>query len=94
MIKRYCWKQNERQQSSKQNLGPDIPIRGRRTYQQGRRNHIRIFSYIPKGGTYQREGGIKVKVKDLKPKRIKDYLECKISQRSPTLLKYLLFNDS
>ncbi|KAL4385366.1 hypothetical protein GQ457_15G019110 [Hibiscus cannabinus] len=37
---------------------------------------------------------IKVKVKDLKPKRIKDYLECKISQRSPALLKYLLFNDS
>ncbi|KAL4296377.1 hypothetical protein GQ457_12G000140 [Hibiscus cannabinus] len=59
-----------------------------------RRYRIRIFSYIPKGGTYQREGGIKVKVKDLKPKRIKDYLECKISQRSPTLLKYLLFNDS
>ncbi|KAL4317787.1 hypothetical protein GQ457_18G009220 [Hibiscus cannabinus] len=27
------------------------------------------------------------------PKRIKDYLECKISQRSPALLKYLLFND-
>ncbi|KAL4333959.1 hypothetical protein GQ457_07G007890 [Hibiscus cannabinus] len=41
-----------------------------------------------------REGRIKVKVKDLKPKRIKDYLECKISQRSPALLKYLLFNDS
>ncbi|KAL4284012.1 hypothetical protein GQ457_16G018080 [Hibiscus cannabinus] len=29
---------------------------------------------------------IKVKVKYLKPKRIKDYLECKISQRSPALL--------
>ncbi|KAL4309827.1 hypothetical protein GQ457_01G000090 [Hibiscus cannabinus] len=31
-------------------------------------------------------GRIKVKVKDLKPKRIKDYLECKISQMSPALL--------
>ncbi|KAL4319852.1 hypothetical protein GQ457_18G007930 [Hibiscus cannabinus] len=29
----------------------------------------------------------KVNIKDLKPKRIKDYLECKISQRSPALLK-------
>ncbi|KAL4352829.1 hypothetical protein GQ457_06G009180 [Hibiscus cannabinus] len=29
----------------------------------------------------------KVKVKDLKPKRIKDYLECKNNQRSPALLK-------
>ncbi|KAL4342329.1 hypothetical protein GQ457_08G016430 [Hibiscus cannabinus] len=28
-----------------------------------------------------------VKVKDLKPKLIKDYLECKISQRSHALLK-------
>ncbi|KAL4303426.1 hypothetical protein GQ457_10G006790 [Hibiscus cannabinus] len=28
-----------------------------------------------------------VKVKDLKPKRIKDYLEYKFSRRSPTLLK-------
>ncbi|KAL4271695.1 hypothetical protein GQ457_13G028800 [Hibiscus cannabinus] len=42
---------------------------------------------------YQRERRNKVKVKDLKPKRIKDYLECKNSQRSPALLKYLLFND-
>ncbi|KAL4317894.1 hypothetical protein GQ457_18G011280 [Hibiscus cannabinus] len=32
-----------------------------------------------------------VKVKDLKPKRIKDYLECKFSRRSPTLLKLLYF---
>ncbi|KAL4297173.1 hypothetical protein GQ457_12G018810 [Hibiscus cannabinus] len=36
---------------------------------------------------YQRGGRNKVKIKDLKPKRIKDYLECKISQRSPALLK-------
>ncbi|KAL4283097.1 hypothetical protein GQ457_16G021230 [Hibiscus cannabinus] len=57
-------------------------------------NRIRIFSYIPKGSMYQREGRIKVNIKDLKSKRIKDYLECKISQRSPALLKYLLFNDS
>ncbi|KAL4347364.1 hypothetical protein GQ457_17G006780 [Hibiscus cannabinus] len=79
---------------TKQKRSPDIPSRGRRTYQQGRRIHIRIFSYIPKRGTYQQESRIKVKDKDLKPKRIKDYLECKISQRSPALLKYLLFNDS
>ncbi|KAL4342243.1 hypothetical protein GQ457_08G031610 [Hibiscus cannabinus] len=45
-------------------------------------NHTRIFSSIPKGSAYQREGINKVKVKDLKPKRIKDYLECKISQRN------------
>ncbi|KAL4311808.1 hypothetical protein GQ457_01G013470 [Hibiscus cannabinus] len=57
-------------------------------------NCIRIVSYIPKGSMHQREGRIKVNIKDLKPKRIKDYLECKISQRSPALLKYLLFNDS
>ncbi|KAL4295307.1 hypothetical protein GQ457_12G010720 [Hibiscus cannabinus] len=54
----------------------------------------RIFSNIPKEiVVYQRGGRNKVKVKYLKPKRIKDYLECKISQRSPALLKYLLFND-
>ncbi|KAL4291322.1 hypothetical protein GQ457_14G016260 [Hibiscus cannabinus] len=47
----------------------------------------RIFSNIPKEGVYQRGVKNKVKVKDLKPKRIKDYLECKISQRSPALLK-------
>ncbi|KAL4282285.1 hypothetical protein GQ457_03G028970 [Hibiscus cannabinus] len=40
----------------------------------------RIFSNIPKGSAYQRGVRNKVKVKDLKPKRIKDYLECKISQ--------------
>ncbi|KAL4278222.1 hypothetical protein GQ457_03G015770 [Hibiscus cannabinus] len=34
----------------------------------------------------ERRPGI-VKVKDLKPKRIKDYLEYKFSRRSPTLLK-------
>ncbi|KAL4304479.1 hypothetical protein GQ457_10G009970 [Hibiscus cannabinus] len=50
----------------------------------------RYFHPRPK----DREGRIKVNIKDLKPKRIKDYLECKISQRSPALLKYLLFNDS
>ncbi|KAL4387620.1 hypothetical protein GQ457_09G013960 [Hibiscus cannabinus] len=42
----------------------------------------RIFSNIPKEGVYQRGVRNKVKVKDLKPKRIKDYLECKISQRN------------
>ncbi|KAL4388673.1 hypothetical protein GQ457_09G024110 [Hibiscus cannabinus] len=35
-----------------------------------------------KGGMYQQEGINKVKVKDLKPKHIKDYLECKINQRN------------
>ncbi|KAK9043258.1 hypothetical protein V6N11_071605 [Hibiscus sabdariffa] len=34
-----------------------------------------------------KEGQELVKVKDLKPKRIKDYLEYKFSRRSPTLLK-------
>ncbi|KAL4354858.1 hypothetical protein GQ457_06G015010 [Hibiscus cannabinus] len=42
---------------------------------------------------YQKEGRSRVKVKDLKPRRIKDYLEYKFSQRSPALLKYILFND-
>ncbi|KAL4292127.1 hypothetical protein GQ457_14G026800 [Hibiscus cannabinus] len=37
--------------------------------------------YIRGACAYQRGGRNKVKVKDLKPKRIKDYLECKISQR-------------
>ncbi|KAK9034850.1 hypothetical protein V6N11_076907 [Hibiscus sabdariffa] len=45
------------------------------------------------GSAYQKEGRKLVKVKDLKPKRIKGYLEYKFSQRSPALLKYLLFND-
>ncbi|KAL4278694.1 hypothetical protein GQ457_03G015400 [Hibiscus cannabinus] len=40
---------------------------------------IRIFSNIPKRSAYQRGGRNKVKVKDLKPKRIKDYLEEKLS---------------
>ncbi|KAL4378910.1 hypothetical protein GQ457_02G033690 [Hibiscus cannabinus] len=44
--------------------------------------HIRIFSNIPKRSTYQQGGRNKVKMKDLKPKRIKDYLECKISQKN------------
>ncbi|KAL4340140.1 hypothetical protein GQ457_08G008720 [Hibiscus cannabinus] len=50
---------------------------------------------IPSHGrrAYQQKSRIEVKDKDLKPKRIKDYLECKISQRSPALLKYFLFND-
>ncbi|KAL4342525.1 hypothetical protein GQ457_08G027940 [Hibiscus cannabinus] len=42
-----------------------------------------IFSATAEGrGMYQQEGRNKVKVKDLKPKHIKDYLECKISQRN------------
>ncbi|KAL4284528.1 hypothetical protein GQ457_16G019300 [Hibiscus cannabinus] len=35
-----------------------------------------------------------VKVKDLKPKRIKGYLEYKFSQRSPTLSKFLYLMTS
>ncbi|KAL4282683.1 hypothetical protein GQ457_16G019220 [Hibiscus cannabinus] len=42
---------------------------------------------------YQEESRKIVKVKELKPKRIKGYLEYKFSQKSPALLKYLLFND-
>ncbi|KAL4320061.1 hypothetical protein GQ457_18G009850 [Hibiscus cannabinus] len=53
------------------------------------RRSFRIFLL----STYQKEGRKRVKVKDLKPKRIKGYLEYKFSQRSPALLKYLLFND-
>ncbi|KAL4290459.1 hypothetical protein GQ457_14G017310 [Hibiscus cannabinus] len=45
-------------------------------------NRIRIFFNIPKGSMYQQGGRNKVKIKDLKPKRIKDYLECKINQRN------------
>ncbi|KAL4382886.1 hypothetical protein GQ457_15G018370 [Hibiscus cannabinus] len=39
--------------------------------------------------TCQKEGRRIVKVKDLKPKRIKDYSEYKFSKRSPALLKEL-----
>ncbi|KAL4369733.1 hypothetical protein GQ457_05G019900 [Hibiscus cannabinus] len=46
-----------------------------------------------RGVAYPKEGRNRVKVKDLKPKRIKDYLEYKFSQKSPALLKYLLFNE-
>ncbi|KAL4383955.1 hypothetical protein GQ457_15G012670 [Hibiscus cannabinus] len=49
------------------------------------------YSQLWKG--ISKEGRKIVKVKDLKPKRIKGYLEYKFSQRSPALLKYLLFND-
>ncbi|KAL4347857.1 hypothetical protein GQ457_17G010820 [Hibiscus cannabinus] len=52
-----------------------------------------IFFDIPNEARTKQGGRNKVKVKDLKPKRIKDYLQCKISQRSPALLKHLLFND-
>ncbi|KAL4348533.1 hypothetical protein GQ457_17G007020 [Hibiscus cannabinus] len=42
-----------------------------------------IFPAAAEGrGTYQQEGRNKVNIKDLKTKRIKDYLECKISQRN------------
>ncbi|KAL4282884.1 hypothetical protein GQ457_16G015310 [Hibiscus cannabinus] len=44
---------------------------------------------IREGLPCQKEGWRIVKVKDLKPKRIKDYLEYKFSQMSPALLKEL-----
>ncbi|KAL4333210.1 hypothetical protein GQ457_07G005920 [Hibiscus cannabinus] len=44
--------------------------------------------------TYQKEGRKIVKVKDLKPRRIKGYLEYKFSQRSPALLKYFYLMTS
>ncbi|KAL4310928.1 hypothetical protein GQ457_01G019170 [Hibiscus cannabinus] len=44
--------------------------------------------------TYQKEGRKIVKVKDLKPKRIKGYLEYKFSQRSPALLEYFYLMTS
>ncbi|KAL4283324.1 hypothetical protein GQ457_16G013050 [Hibiscus cannabinus] len=69
-------------------------LRSQRPRKHQGRISAQIFSAMAEGRKYQQEGRIKVKVKDLKPKRIKDYLECKISQRSSALLKYLLFNDS
>ncbi|KAL4353356.1 hypothetical protein GQ457_06G019190 [Hibiscus cannabinus] len=70
-------------------------LRSQRPRKHQGRISAQIFSTTAEGrSTYQQEGRNKVKVKDLKPKRIKDYLECKISQRNPALLKYLLFNDS
>ncbi|KAL4312099.1 hypothetical protein GQ457_01G012910 [Hibiscus cannabinus] len=89
MIKQYCWKLFVFFRIYARN---DQPGRIKCSSIKGI-NRIRTFSYIPKGSVYQREGIIKVNIKDLKPKRIKDCLECKISQRSPALLKYLLFND-
>ncbi|KAL4284265.1 hypothetical protein GQ457_16G014690 [Hibiscus cannabinus] len=81
MIKRYCWKLF-------------LSDRERPRKHQGTIS-AQIFSATAEGrGMYPQEGRNKVKVKDLKPKHIKDYLECKISQRSPALLKYHLFNDS
>ncbi|KAL4302262.1 hypothetical protein GQ457_10G010690 [Hibiscus cannabinus] len=41
-----------------------------------------VFPVAADGREYQQEGRIKVNIKDLKPKRIKDCLECKISQRN------------
>ncbi|KAL4334567.1 hypothetical protein GQ457_07G006710 [Hibiscus cannabinus] len=70
-------------------------LRSQRPRKHQGRISAQIFPAAAEGrGMYQREGRIKVNIKDLKPKHIKDYLECKISQRSPALLKYLLFNDS
>ncbi|KAL4291098.1 hypothetical protein GQ457_14G014980 [Hibiscus cannabinus] len=44
-------------------------------------NMVELIKKNTRTCAYQRGGKNKVKVKDLKPKRIKDYLECKISQR-------------
>ncbi|KAL4341593.1 hypothetical protein GQ457_08G037480 [Hibiscus cannabinus] len=51
------------------------------------------FPQYPYSKRVLERGRIRVKVKDLKAKCIKDYLEYKFSQKSPALLKYLLFND-
>ncbi|KAL4351563.1 hypothetical protein GQ457_06G011860 [Hibiscus cannabinus] len=42
----------------------------------------------------QKEGGKIVKVKDLKPMCVKDYLEYKFSQRSPALLKDIVYDQA
>ncbi|KAL4336220.1 hypothetical protein GQ457_07G007490 [Hibiscus cannabinus] len=44
--------------------------------------------------TYQKEDRNGVKVNDLKPKRIKDYLEYKFSQKSPALLKVTVYKQA
>ncbi|KAL4303123.1 hypothetical protein GQ457_10G009170 [Hibiscus cannabinus] len=101
MLKRYCWKLFVLFRFYAMNDQPGRMKCSSIIFQPRPKDEIaerdiyrtRIFSNIPKGSAYQRGGRNKVKVKDLKPKGIKDYLECKISQRSPALLKYLLFND-
>ncbi|KAL4290619.1 hypothetical protein GQ457_14G015650 [Hibiscus cannabinus] len=56
-----------------------LEVPGNRLPETGSRQ-IKILHIIG-ACAYQRGGRNKVKVRDLKPKRIKDYLECKISQR-------------
>ncbi|KAL4303036.1 hypothetical protein GQ457_10G010080 [Hibiscus cannabinus] len=63
------------------------PGQMRENTRKGSRSHQRILLNIPVLCAYQEESGRIVKVKDLKPKRIKGYLEYKFSQRSPALLK-------
>ncbi|KAL4334369.1 hypothetical protein GQ457_07G008130 [Hibiscus cannabinus] len=65
----------------------------RENTRKGSCSHQRILLNIHVLCAYQNEGGRIVKVKDLKHKRIKGYLEYKFSQRSPALLKFLYFND-
>ncbi|KAL4384297.1 hypothetical protein GQ457_15G017370 [Hibiscus cannabinus] len=75
------------QKLSRQSSGPDFPATAEGQEIGRNINCIRIFLDIPNEARTKQGVRNKVKVKDLKPKRIKDYLECKISQRSPALLK-------
>ncbi|KAL4304188.1 hypothetical protein GQ457_10G006800 [Hibiscus cannabinus] len=87
MIKRCCWKSIV---FFRIRAGNDQPgrIRKQQYFEVGYRFHQHIFLNIPIRSAYQKEGRNRVKVKDLKPKQIKDYLEYKFSQKSPALLKF------
>ncbi|KAL4339194.1 hypothetical protein GQ457_08G028320 [Hibiscus cannabinus] len=77
MIKRYCWKLFVLFRFYARN---DQPVRMKK------QQYLEVRISEKKGRNI-------VKVKELKPKRIKDYLEYKFSQKNSALLKYLLFND-
>ncbi|KAL4368026.1 hypothetical protein GQ457_05G022810 [Hibiscus cannabinus] len=94
MIKRYCWKlflffrfYARNDQPGRMKCSSIVKLHRSSSDRERPRKHqgtisAQIFSATAEGrGMYQQEGRNKVKVKDLKPKHIKDYLECKISQR-------------
>ncbi|KAL4303053.1 hypothetical protein GQ457_10G010060 [Hibiscus cannabinus] len=64
----------------------------RENTRKGSRSHQRILLNIPILCAYQKESERIVKVKDLKPKRIKGYLEYKFSQRTARTLHATLPN--